>query len=125
MQRLHLDAAVDDRLGDAELAVEFQRAGLHDHGAGGFPGPGGPVDDAGPDAALEQGEGEHQAGRAGAGDEDLGARRIRVGHGASFRGADPWQHNRPGRRAFAMGPAGAIRARSSAPPAVPAKAGSG
>ena len=71
---------------------------------------------------MQEGEGEDKAGRAGAGDEDLGSRHAilgygSLGHGASFRGTDPWRQNRRAGPAFA----GAI----FRPPAVPAKPPSG
>ena len=72
----------DHGLGQAELAVELERARLHAERAGRGPGLGGLVDEADANPEAVQPEGEHQAGRARPGDQYLG-----VAHGAPLRAA--------------------------------------
>ncbi len=71
-----LDAKVDHHVGKPQLAVEFQRARMHGHRAGGLAGAAVLVDDAHSDAAPRQGYGEHQAGGAGADNEHLSSHEI-------------------------------------------------
>ena len=65
---IELDAVADDFVGDAELAVELERAGVDDEGAGGGARLGDFVDDANADAEAREPEGEVEAGGAGADD---------------------------------------------------------
>ena len=71
-----LGAAAHDFVGEAELAVELEGAGVDDEGAGSGARFGDFIDDADADAEAREPEGEVQARGAGADDEDLG-----VGHG--------------------------------------------
>ncbi len=61
----------DHGLGEVELAVEFERAGLHREGARGGSGLGGLVDDANLDAEPGQPKRQHQTGRAGTDDQNV------------------------------------------------------
>ena len=67
------DAAGDQLLGGAQLVQHLQGAGVHDGGAGGVGALGQPVEDDEVDAGGGEGDGEREAGRAGADDGDLGA----------------------------------------------------
>ena len=73
-------AARDDFVGDAELAVELERAGVDDEGARGRARFGGFVDDADADAEPGEPEGEDEAGGAGADDQHLGGSMRSVRH---------------------------------------------
>ncbi len=64
-------AARDHRVGEIELAVEFERAGLHRQGARGGARLCGLVDDAHPDAELGQPKRQHEPGRPGADDQNV------------------------------------------------------
>ena len=70
----------DDLVGQPELPVELERPRVHAQRARRRPGLRGLVDDAHAHAEPAEPEGEHQARRARAGDEDLGIR-----HGQSSR----------------------------------------
>ena len=65
---IELVASADDFVGDAELAVELERAGVDDEGARGGARFGDFVDDADADAEAREPEGEVEAGGAGTDD---------------------------------------------------------
>jgi hypothetical protein len=70
-----LVAEADHLVGEADLAVELECAGVDDQRARGDAWFGDLVDDADADAEASEPEGENEAGRASADDEDLS-----VGH---------------------------------------------
>ena len=72
MHGLDPDPQRDEFVGKAHLLVKLQRARMHGHGARGLAGAAVAVDDAKRHAMAGQPQGEHEAGRAGADDQDLG-----------------------------------------------------
>ena len=67
----HLPAAAHDRVGQSDLAIEFERASLHRQGARRRTWLRGLIDDADTNAQPSQPQGQHQARRSGADDEDV------------------------------------------------------
>jgi len=88
------DALADHFMREAELVVEFEGAGLDDHGAGMFARAGGFGEDAEGDVAAGEGEGEVEAGGAGAGDEDWSMHGwlLVLGNAEAERGVGPRGH---------------------------------
>ena len=74
-------SALDDRIGEADLAVELERPCLHGKRARGRPRFRRLVDDPHAHAQPRQPQGQHQTGRACADDEDVGIANRRCIHG--------------------------------------------
>ncbi len=89
VQGADLVTAVDHRVGHADLSVELQGPRLHGQGARGGPRVRGLVDDAQLHAEFGQPQGQDQAGRTGADDQDFGFRGTfdHLGGGSVDRGA--------------------------------------
>jgi hypothetical protein len=85
---LQLDAERHGFVGEPELLVELQRPRLHDHGPRRLAGAIIFVDDAKWNAMAGQTQGQHEAGRSGADDEDLGGKHGRSPRGGAY--SDPW-----------------------------------
>ncbi len=77
VEAIEPEAAGDDVVGDAELAVELEGAGLDGHRAGRLARAGVSVDQAERTPRPRQPEGEDQAGRAGADDQDVAVHAVR------------------------------------------------
>jgi len=71
IQGIEADGRVDDGIGDAELAIELERARVHDERAGRRCDGGGLVDDAHAHTRAGEAQREHEAGRTRAGDQDV------------------------------------------------------
>ena len=80
VRHFDLYAGLDDIVGEAELAVELQRARVDDEGARGLPRSRVLVDNAERNTVTREAQREDEAGRTGAHDQDLGR-----GHRALLR----------------------------------------